>query len=157
MAGPTPQKRKPRQHKPRTPDQAAVIQAAAEGAAPAGETFEFKDETFKISEKVGIWPLMQFARAAESGLDMSDYKALAALHAFLQDCIDAGDWGRFQERMISAKIGDADELLAVATTVIEKVTARPTPQPSASSNGQPAISGGSTAGSSSPAELASGS
>ena len=82
---------------------------------------------------------------------MLDYRALAALHGFLQDCIDPEDWGRFQEDMIAAKIDDASALLDVATAVVQKVTSRPTPQPSGSSNKPPGPSDGLTDGSSSPA------
>lgn len=150
---PVPQDRKPK--KPRgpksPPPEAAVIQAAAEGAELPDGQIEFKGHTYKISDKVGIWPLMQFARAAEAGINVLDYRALAALHGFLQDCIAPEDWGRFQEDMISAKIDDADALLDVATTVVQKVTSRPTQPQSGSSNGQPGASDGLTAVPSSPA------
>lgn len=137
--------------KPLADPVAKAAQGAAEGAADAGETVEFKGNTYKISESVALFTLMRFARAAESGINILDFRALAALHAFLQDCFDPEDWGRFQEDMISSRESDVDELLTVATQVVEKLTSRPTRPPSASSNGQSASSDGSTGESSSPA------
>jgi len=128
---------------------AEVAQSAAESAAPPDSTVEFNGQEYKISDSVALFTLMRFARAAESGISILDFRALAALHAFLQDCIHEDDWGRFQEDMIATKQSDLDGLLDVATKVIEKLTSRPTVPPSASSNGQSAISAGSTGGSSS--------
>jgi hypothetical protein len=159
MAGASPKPRKSRQparqSHPRPPvdkNSTAVVQAAVEGVGIPDGMVEFNGEQYKIAEKVGIWPIMQFARAAESGIGVGDYRALAALHGFLQDCIDTEDWGRFQNDMIEQKIDSADTLLDMATKVVEKVTSRPTQPLSASSNGQPAVSGGSTGASSSTAE-----
>lgn len=129
---------------------AEVAQASAEGAELPGETIEFNDQTYKISDSVALFTLMRFARAAESGINLMDFRALAALHAFLQDCIHPDDWGRFQEDMISTKQSSVDALLTVATDVIEKLTSRPTAQPSASSSTPSGSSDGSTDGSSSP-------
>lgn len=129
---------------------AAVAQAAAEGSADADNTIEYKGSTYQISESVSLFTLMRFARAAESGINVMDFRALAALHAFLQDCFSEADWGRFQEDMITSREDSVNDLLDVATKVVEKLTSRPTPQPSASSNGQLASSDGSTDGSSSP-------
>ena len=131
--------------------QAAYAQGAVEGAgvADGSETIDFKGNTYKISESVSLFALMRFARAAESGINVMDFRALAALHAFLQDCFDAEDWGRFQEDMITASDTSAEELLDVATKVIEKLTSRPTVQPSVSSSTPSGSSDGSTDGSSS--------
>jgi len=161
MSAPTaPNKaRKPRQPrqvhtvKPAAPlaePMTTVAQSAVESAADPDSTVEFNGSKYKISDSVALFTLMRFARAAESGISIMDFRALAALHAFLQDCIHEDDWGRFQEDMIATKQSDLDGLLDVATRVIEKLTSRPTVPPSASSNGQPATSDGSTGASSSP-------
>jgi hypothetical protein len=50
--------------------------------------------------------MMQFARAAESGLSLGDSKGLAAAYSMLQDVIHEDDWGRFQENMINEKVDD---------------------------------------------------
>ncbi len=140
-------------HKPAGPlADAALVQSATEGGKLADNQVEFKGERYRIADSVGLWPMMQFARAAEAGVSVTDFRALAALHAFLQDCLHPDDWGRFQEKMISTKETDVEGLLDVATSVIEKLTARPTPPPSGSSNGASAPSAGSTGGSSSTPE-----
>lgn len=147
--------RKPRAAAKKTigTEQAEAIQSAVEGTkVPAGDEIEYKGETYKISDTVGLWPMMQFARAAETGIDLGDWRALAAMHALLESCIAKEDWGRFQEQMISTKEADLNALLDLATSVIEKLSARPTPQPSESSNGRSAAGPGSTATSSSVAE-----
>src|SRR5258708_7682125 len=78
------------------------------------EYITFQGEKYQVADKVGIWPLMQFARAAETGLSASDSRGLAAAHAFLQDVIHPDDWGRFQEDMINNKLTDLDGLMEAA-------------------------------------------
>jgi hypothetical protein len=87
-------------------------------------TLTFLGETYKLDTKVGIWPLMQFARAAESGLDTADARGLAAVHAFLQDVIDPDDWGRFQEDMIMTKVDDLSELIGTAQQAVTQLLER---------------------------------
>jgi hypothetical protein len=144
-----PQDHKPKARKPLAGQTAKIAQSAAEGAAPPDDTVGFRGKEYKISDSVSLFALMRFARAAESGISVMDFRALAALHAFLQDCFSPEDWGRFQEDMIETRENSVEELLDVATKVVEKLTSRPTPPPSASSNGQSASSAGSTDGSSS--------
>ena len=134
--------------KPIGDEQVKLIQSAAEGSAVADDEIEFKGQRYKIADTVGIWPMMQFARAAEAGIDLSDWRALGAMHALLETCIAKEDWGRFQEQMISTKEGDLSAMLDCATSIIEKLSARPTQPPSQSSNGRSAPGDGSTDGSS---------
>lgn len=130
---------------------ARTVQGAVEGVGhEISDTVDFEGGTYKIADTIGIWPMMQFARAAESGVQLGDYRALAALHAFLQDCFAPDEWGRFQEDMIAKKVADPDKLLTLATTVIEKVSSRPTKPPSVSLSEPSAPSDGSKDGSSSP-------
>lgn len=107
----------PRTTRPRTP------QDRKRPAAKAG-TITYMGATYKVSSRVGIWPLMQFARAAEAGLDTGSSKGLAAIHAFLQDIIHPDDWNRFQEDMISKKMTDLDGLLDTVQQAVSEALER---------------------------------
>jgi len=48
--------------------------------------------SFRISEKVGILPLMEFASLSAQDVDTSDMGALAAMYELLKQCIDDRDW-----------------------------------------------------------------
>jgi hypothetical protein len=98
--------------------------AARPKAAPEPGFLTFKGEKYKLDSKVGIWPLIQFARSAESGLTIIDQRGLAAVHAFLQDVIDPEDWGRFQEDMIKKKVSDLTELLDTAQQAVSQLLER---------------------------------
>jgi hypothetical protein len=107
----------------------------------------FMDKRYKVAEKTGIWPLMQFARAAEAGASAMESRGLAAIHAFLQDVIDPEDWGRFQEDMIAQKVTDLAALMDAAREAVEAVFARqaaeqaktgPAGTPAAAANGHAA-------------------
>jgi hypothetical protein len=132
------------------------LQAAAEGVVlPRDENgevvadkVEFMGERYKIANKVGLMPLIKFAHAASSGLDSSDMEGLAALYAMIRDCIDPGEWLRFERDAIDKRAGDAD-LLPVVEQTIELLTARPTRRPSGSSDGPRPTSPSSTGSSSS--------
>lgn len=82
-------------------------------------TVTFMGVKYRIADKVGVWPLMQFARAAEAGLSAQDSRGLSALHAFLQDVIHPDDWGQFQEDMITKKVNDIEPLMEMARQAIE--------------------------------------
>lgn len=60
---------------------------------------------------------------------------------------DPGDWKIFEEHAIDTR-ADADDLMDVISQTTELISGRPTRQPSSSSGGRRAISGGSTARSS---------
>jgi hypothetical protein len=132
-------------------------------------TVDFLGERFRISDKIGLMPLLKFS--AHADMSTSDPGALAAMYAMLQDCIhpgtpgcgkckqckdddersckdfDPGDWSRFEHHAISTK-ADADELLDVITKTIELISGRPTGPPSPSSTGRRSTRDGSTARSS---------
>jgi len=86
---------------------------------PKPPSITFRGEEYRIAEKIGIWPLLQLARAAEAGVSMADQKGLAATHALLQDVIHPDDWGRFQEDMISGKVDDLGELMKATQQATE--------------------------------------
>jgi hypothetical protein len=109
-----------------TPPKGRPTPPRARQARPAAPTIKFKGKEYRVADKVGVWPLMQLARAAESGLTLGDQKGLAAAHAMLQDVIHPDDWGQFQEDMIAGKITDMDELLEACRQATELVSERMT-------------------------------
>lgn len=93
-------------------------------AKPKGPCITFRGKEYRIADKIGIWPLMQLARAAEAGVSMADQKGLAAAHALLQDVIHPDDWGEFQEDMISGKVDELDELMKATRQATELMAER---------------------------------
>jgi hypothetical protein len=85
----------------------------------AAGTFSYMGGTYRLDSKMGVWPLLQFARAAESGWRNDDSRGLAAIHAFLQDVMLPEDWGRFQEDMILKKMADIEGLLTVVRKAVD--------------------------------------
>lgn len=81
-------------------------------------TLSFGGNEYKLSSEQGVWPLLQFARAAEAGFQVTDSRGLAAIHAFLEDAIDPDDWGRFQEDMIMNKVVDLEGLMKAAQQAV---------------------------------------
>lgn len=91
---------------------------------PDPGTLSFLGSDYRLASKIGIWPMMQFARAAESGLSSADQKGMAAIHALLQDVIHPDDWGRFEDDMITKKLDDLEPLLQVVSDAIAVVARR---------------------------------
>jgi uncharacterized protein DUF1707 len=89
-----------------------------------GLYLEVFDGKYKVATQVGIWPLMQFARAAETGTALTDHRGLAACHAFLEQVIDPADWARFQDDMIRKRVNDLDALLAAARQAVDALYTR---------------------------------
>lgn len=111
----------------------------ARQSKPPAPSITFMGESYKVAAKIGVWPLMQFARAAEAGVNMTDHRGLAAFHAQMQDVIHEDDWGRFQEDMIMKKV-DMEELLECARQAVEIVQAAmvaKAPPANGQANGQP--------------------
>jgi len=96
----------------------------ARQSKPPPLTVTFMGGKYRVADKVGIWPLMQFARAAEAGLSLRDVKGLAAVHAMLEDVVHPDDWGQFQDDMIAKKAVDLQAMLDVAGQVVELLTER---------------------------------
>lgn len=94
----------------------------ARQSRPPAPTVTLLGTSYKVAEKIGVWPLMQFARAAEAGVSMADQKGLAAFHAQMQDVIHEDDWGRFQEDMITKKVS-MEDLIDCAREAVEVVQA----------------------------------
>lgn len=102
----------------RRPARTSRPRAAAEKAS-AG-TFTYMGSEYRLDSKMGVWPLLQFARAAESGWRNDDVRGLAAIHAFLQDVMLPEDWGRFQEDMIAKKMADLEGLLTCVRKAVDE-------------------------------------
>lgn len=87
-------------------------------AKKPGGTLSFAGAKYKLNTELGIWPALQFARAAEAGWRTDDPRGMAAIHAFLQDVLDPEDWPRFQEDMINKKVVDLEGLMAAANQAV---------------------------------------
>jgi hypothetical protein len=88
------------------------------------DTITFMDGSYKVAGKVGVWPQMMLARAAQDGVMLGDMRGLAAVHAMLENVIDPEDWPRFQEDMIKKKADDLSELLDAVTQALQVVSER---------------------------------
>lgn len=111
----------------------------------------FAGEQFRMAERVGLMPLMRFAKVAKSGVDSSDVVGLSAMYDLLHACIDPDDWPRFEEHA-DRTAADDDELMAVIAEVLKEMSGRPTSRSSVSSDGPLTVSTSSADASSSPAE-----
>ncbi len=96
---------------------------------------EFGGEAFTTAEKIGLMPLMRFAKVAKAGADAGDMDGLAALYDLLKQCIAPSDWARF-EAVADRTQAEGDELMAVVGKVFEALSERPTRSPSDSSDGR---------------------
>jgi hypothetical protein len=104
----------------RAPTAAARARAARQSKPAVMITYKGKE--YRVADKIGVWPLMQFSNAAESGLTLGEQKGLAALYAMLQDVIHEDDWGRFQDDMRSSKNSDLTGLMGLANQAVELLT-----------------------------------
>ena len=114
----------------------------------ADVTLEFRGEKFAVAEQIGWMPMMRFARLSENP-DTELMEGLAGLHAVLQECIAERDWPRFEAHATKVH-ADYDDLYQMVADAIAVMTARPTSQPSDSSDGPSPTSGPSADGSGSP-------
>lgn len=96
---------------------------------------EFAGETFATADKIGLMPLMRFAKVAKAGADAQDMDGLAALYDLLKQCIAPADWQRFEDAADRTQ-AEGDELMGVIGKVFEALSERPTRLPSDSSAGQ---------------------
>jgi len=133
-------------------DEAIRVQAMTEGVEvikdgiTLARRVTFMSKEFRIADKVGLMPLMEFAYHANSGMSTGDMEALVAIYEMLRDCIPDDDapvdeqgektgpseWDRFRAHA-KAKKADAEDLMPVVQQTVELLTARPTSQESDSS------------------------
>jgi hypothetical protein len=95
---------------------------------------EFCGERFRMAERVGLMPMMRFAKVAKAGVDSDDLDGLAAMYDLLEQCIADDEWARFQAHADKSR-ADGDELMTVVKKVFEVLSERPTRRPSDSSVG----------------------
>jgi hypothetical protein len=129
-------------------------------------TVEFRGETYRVAETIGLAPLIRFGKLAKMGSDSADMTALAVMYDVLDQCFAAtcgacGSWDQaalltkddaskccpkrdvvtaeFDRFMDNATAGrwDHEEILEVVGKVMEVLAERPTGRPSASSAGRP--------------------
>jgi len=91
---------------------------------PPADTVSFMGATYKVAEKIGIWPQLQLARAAQEGVTLGDMRSLAAVHATLENVIDPADWPRFEADMIAKKSDDLEKLLDLVGQCAQVVASR---------------------------------
>lgn len=94
----------------------------ARQSKPPAPTFKLMGAEYRLADKVGIWPLMQYCRAYESGADseIGQRRLMASAHAILEDSLHPEDWPRFQEDMIVKKM---DDILMVLDAVMGAIRA----------------------------------
>ena len=117
------------------------------GGADSVAVLTFEGKPFKVAPKVGLMPLMKFAKLAKQGVDASDMDGLAAIYDLLRSVIADEDWDRFEDHAALVR-ADGDDLMAVVSQAVEVISQRPTARPSDSSDG-PSNASDSSAGDSS--------
>jgi hypothetical protein len=95
---------------------------------------EFLGAEFAVASKIGLMPLMRFAKIAKSGVDSSDEDGLAAMYDLLRQCIADDEWARFEDHADKTRADD-QELMQVIKDVMAILSERPTSRPSDSSAG----------------------
>lgn len=108
----------------------------------------FLGEQFTIADRVSSLAVMRFAKVASSDVDGDDMEGLAAMYDLLEQCIDPAQWRAFQAHADKQR-AQSDDLLQLIQEVLPRIAARPTGQPSDSSDGLESSSGSSVDDSSS--------
>ena len=122
------------------------------------ETVPFCDVEWRIGERVGLMPMMRYARAVKVGMaraegapsdGMTEIEVLDATYSLLEQCVHPDDWDRFVD--VTSKAGvDQEGYMEFAGKVMAALADRPTGRSSDSSDGPQTIEPSSTAVSSSP-------
>jgi hypothetical protein len=116
------------------------------------ETVEFLGRRFRVADRVGLMPIMRFAKAAKAGTDSNDMDGISAMFDLLRQCIADEDWPAF-EAHADATRADGEELMGVVVAAMSLVQARPTKPRSTSSGGPRTTNANSSDGSSSPEQV----
>lgn len=107
-----------------------------------GEVLTYNGKSYRMADRIGVWPLMQLARAAQEGVNSTDMRGLAALHAMFQDMIHPDDFPQFEADMIAAKFTDPMGLLTTTQEAIVRIQERQAKaEKAAKSNGRATIVG----------------
>lgn len=142
------------------------VQAAVEGAVQLDDSnsIEFLGKRFRLSEQIGLMPLLAFANASKRGLDSDSMEGLAAMYVLIRDCVDqtrapatdeddkpifeddgtprfAGpsEFMRFEAHCYETK-ADGEDLMDFIGKAVAVVSARPRLRRETSSGGSPQTS-----------------
>lgn len=107
-----------------TPPKGRPTPSRPRQARPRGEVLTYQGKEYRLADKIGVWPLMQLARAAQEGIASTDVRGLAALHAMFQDMLDPEDWPQFEADMIAAKMDDPMGLLQTTQEAVLRIQRR---------------------------------
>lgn len=139
-----------------------TVQAAAEGVTDDGDHAEFLGEQFRLSDSIGMMPLLKFANAAKKGMDTEDMDGMAAMYSMIRDTIwrprltdeagqpavnpdtgerlyDESEWSRFQDFADDEK-ADGEDLMGFVSQAIQVISARPRKRRGSSSASSPRTS-----------------
>jgi hypothetical protein len=100
----------------------------------SGTTVEWKGETFRIAEEVGVMSRIWFGKLASEGADSDELDGLAAISDMLEDSLADGEYERFRAHARKVKASTTD-LLHLCRDTMEAIAERPTVRPSDSSDG----------------------
>jgi len=104
---------------------------------------DFFGEKFATAEKIGLMPMMLFAKASEAGATTDDMAGLVAMYDLLEQYIADEEWSRFCTTA-SKNRASGDEIFEVVGKVLAAQAARPTQRRSDSSDGPPTTEQNST-------------
>jgi len=139
-----------------------TAQAAAEGVVESdGDYVDFFGEKFRLADRVGIMPMVQFGYASKKGLDSDDLEGLAAMYSLIRSVIhrppllddegqkvrdengkalrDEREWFRFVE-LAEDELADGDDVMGFVNRAMEIMAARPTARREGSSPSSPQTS-----------------
>jgi hypothetical protein len=93
-------------------------------------TAAIKGKRFRLSESIGLMPLMQWA-AANDEVDPGNLAQLASFYRVLKDLVHPEAWQEFCSYTTETKCGDTD-FVAFQSAAVEAIAARPTGAPATS-------------------------
>jgi hypothetical protein len=105
-------------------DERAVEVADGELKAPIAGRY------FRLSDSIGLMPLMEWAAAREE-IDVDNGAQLLGMFRILKDLVDPEDWDEFRAHTREAKCIDED-FVAFQAAAMEAIAARPTAVPATS-------------------------
>lgn len=151
------------------------IQAATEGIVlEDGDSVMFLGQKFRLAERVGIMPMLNYANASKKGMDSDDMDGLAAMYALIRSVIhrpalfdengkrqvdengkplrDESEWERFST-LADDESADGEQIMEFVGRAMEIMAARPTARREVSSASSPQTSPTSKPASSWPATI----
>jgi hypothetical protein len=93
-------------------------------------TAEIAGRSFRLTEVVGLMPLMEWVAASE-GVDTSNVPTMLSFYRVLQNLVHEDDWAAFRAHTREQKCEDT-EFMAFQSAAMEALAARPTRRPATS-------------------------